>query len=220
MSGGTISEVEHLAHDTGRPDISLLADYLGWPWPWFSESRHSGGAPVGDGREGKRDRLHGALLWPCGDHHPYEETQVRILRLQVHDCPWGSRLGVGDVINVYLCHSSLHCSALGLIMPGTIVFILVLILYTGVSTRFAATQWIPLFSFNSCVFSAFIIVSVLLAIFDKYSPYSYQNNRSTWDGQGEEPRVFTLKEGLWFCMTSLTPQGKHLNENRQFTVQN
>ena len=60
-----------------------------------------------------------------------------------------------------------------------------------------------------CVLSAFIIVSILLAVFDKYSPYSYQNNRQSWDGQGDEPRVFTLKEGLWFCMTSLTPQGKH-----------
>jgi ionotropic glutamate receptor len=58
-----------------------------------------------------------------------------------------------------------------------------------------------------CILSAFIIVSVLLAVFDKFSPYSYQNNRSSWDGQGEEPRVFSLKEGLWFCMTSLTPQG-------------
>ncbi|KAK2171502.1 hypothetical protein NP493_1059g00000 [Ridgeia piscesae] len=58
-----------------------------------------------------------------------------------------------------------------------------------------------------CIFSAFIIVSILLAIFDRYSPYSYQNNKELWDGKGEEPRVFTLKEGLWFCMTSLTPQG-------------
>lgn len=58
-----------------------------------------------------------------------------------------------------------------------------------------------------CIFSAFVIVSVLLCVFDKYSPYSYQNNKESWDGQGDEPRVFTLKEGLWFCMTSLTPQG-------------
>lgn len=58
-----------------------------------------------------------------------------------------------------------------------------------------------------CIFSAFIIVSVLLAVFDKFSPYSYQNNKESWDGKGEEPRIFTLKEGLWFCMTSLTPQG-------------
>ena len=63
---------------------------------------------------------------------------------------------------------------------------------------------------NRCVFSAFIIVSILLAVFDKYSPYSYQNNKSSWDGQGEEPRVFSLKEGLWFCMTSLTPQGNRV----------
>ena len=59
-----------------------------------------------------------------------------------------------------------------------------------------------------CVLSAFIIVSILLAVFDKYSPYSYQNNRESWDGEGDEPRVFSLKEGLWFCMTSLTPQGR------------
>ena len=50
-------------------------------------------------------------------------------------------------------------------------------------------------------------MSILLAVFDKYSPYSYQNSKESWDGQGDEPRIFTLKEGLWFCMTSLTPQG-------------
>ncbi|XP_074641312.1 ionotropic receptor 25a-like [Tubulanus polymorphus] len=58
-----------------------------------------------------------------------------------------------------------------------------------------------------CVLSAFFFVSLLLFVFDKYSPYSYQNNRDKWDGDGDEPRVFSLKEGLWFCMTSLTPQG-------------
>ena len=68
-----------------------------------------------------------------------------------------------------------------------------------------------------CVVAAFFLVSILLCIFDRYSPYSYQNNKTRWDGQGEEPRVFTLKEGLWFCMTSLTPQGQ-LERNNAFLL--
>jgi hypothetical protein len=43
-------------------------------------------------------------------------------------------------------------------------------------------------------------------VFDRYSPYSYQNNREKYK-EDEEKREFTLKECLWFCMTSLTPQG-------------
>ena len=39
---------------------------------------------------------------------------------------------------------------------------------------------------------------------------SYQNRRSEWAGEEIEPRVFTLKEGVWFCMMSLTPQGQLL----------
>lgn len=43
-------------------------------------------------------------------------------------------------------------------------------------------------------------------VFDRYSPYSYQNNRDKYKDD-DEKREFTLKECLWFCMTSLTPQG-------------
>lgn len=43
-------------------------------------------------------------------------------------------------------------------------------------------------------------------VFDKWSPYSYQNNREKYKDD-EEKREFNLKECLWFCMTSLTPQG-------------
>lgn len=48
--------------------------------------------------------------------------------------------------------------------------------------------------------------SFLMYIFDRYSPYSYQNNREKYKND-DEKREFTLKECLWFCMTSLTPQG-------------
>lgn len=43
-------------------------------------------------------------------------------------------------------------------------------------------------------------------IFDRWSPYSYQNNRDKY-ADDDEKREFNMKECLWFCMTSLTPQG-------------
>ncbi|KAH9520044.1 Ionotropic receptor 25a [Bulinus truncatus] len=58
-----------------------------------------------------------------------------------------------------------------------------------------------------CIIGAFVLFSVLICVFDRLSPFSYQNRKSQWSGEGEEPRVFTLKEGVWFCMMSLTPQG-------------
>ncbi|KAK3096044.1 hypothetical protein FSP39_022435 [Pinctada imbricata] len=54
---------------------------------------------------------------------------------------------------------------------------------------------------------AFFLFSSLLCLFDRFSPFSYQNNIESWNGKGTEPRVFTMKEGIWFCMMSLTPQG-------------
>nr|XP_024219217.1 ionotropic receptor 25a-like [Halyomorpha halys] len=48
--------------------------------------------------------------------------------------------------------------------------------------------------------------SFLMWVFDRWSPYSYQNNREKYKDD-EEKREFNLKECLWFCMTSLTPQG-------------
>ncbi|XP_060066493.1 LOW QUALITY PROTEIN: ionotropic receptor 25a-like [Ylistrum balloti] len=58
-----------------------------------------------------------------------------------------------------------------------------------------------------CIIAAYFLFSVLLCAFDKLSPFSYQNNLKLWKGHGPEPRIFTLKEGVWFCMMSLTPQG-------------
>ena len=52
-----------------------------------------------------------------------------------------------------------------------------------------------------------LLCSILLWIFDRWSPYSYQNNKEHYlDDPEEEKREFSLKESLWFCMTSLTPQ--------------
>lgn len=57
-----------------------------------------------------------------------------------------------------------------------------------------------------CILGAYFFTSFLMWIFDRWSPYSYQNNREKYKDD-EEKRVFHLKECLWFCMTSLTPQG-------------
>ncbi|XP_014218148.1 ionotropic receptor 25a-like [Copidosoma floridanum] len=57
-----------------------------------------------------------------------------------------------------------------------------------------------------CIFGAYLFTSLLMWFFDRFSPYSYQNNREKYKDD-EDKRLFDLKESLWFCMTSLTPQG-------------
>ncbi|XP_077296416.1 ionotropic receptor 25a isoform X2 [Arctopsyche grandis] len=56
------------------------------------------------------------------------------------------------------------------------------------------------------ILAAYFFTSFLMWVFDRWSPYSLQNNREKYKDD-EEQREFTLKECLWFCMTSLTPQG-------------
>ncbi|XP_066596755.1 ionotropic receptor 25a [Prorops nasuta] len=56
------------------------------------------------------------------------------------------------------------------------------------------------------ILAAYFFTSFLMWVFDRWSPYSYQNNREKYKDD-EEKREFTLRECLWFCMTSLTPQG-------------
>ncbi|XP_035782747.1 ionotropic receptor 25a-like isoform X2 [Anopheles albimanus] len=57
-----------------------------------------------------------------------------------------------------------------------------------------------------CILAAYFFTSFLMWLFDRYSPYSYQNNREKYKND-DEKREFNIKECLWFCMTSLTPQG-------------
>lgn len=67
-----------------------------------------------------------------------------------------------------------------------------------------------------CIVASYFLFSVLMWLFDKFSPYSYQNNPTTT--KGPEKRIFTLKEGIWFCMTSLTPQGIILIYDSDFSL--
>ncbi|XP_031634040.1 ionotropic receptor 25a-like [Contarinia nasturtii] len=57
-----------------------------------------------------------------------------------------------------------------------------------------------------CILAAYFFTSFLMYVFDRWSPYSYQNNREKY-ADDDEKREFTMRECLWFCMTSLTPQG-------------
>lgn len=57
-----------------------------------------------------------------------------------------------------------------------------------------------------CILAAYFFTSFLMWVFDRWSPYSYQNNRDKYKDD-DEKREFNIKECLWFCMTSLTPQG-------------
>ncbi|XP_050463521.1 ionotropic receptor 25a [Cataglyphis hispanica] len=57
-----------------------------------------------------------------------------------------------------------------------------------------------------CILAAYFFTSFLMWAFDRWSPYSYQNNREKYKDD-DEKREFNLRECFWFCMTSLTPQG-------------
>ena len=50
-----------------------------------------------------------------------------------------------------------------------------------------------------CILAAYLFTSVLLWIFDRWSPYSYQNNREKYKND-DEKREFNLRECFWFCM--------------------
>ena len=57
-----------------------------------------------------------------------------------------------------------------------------------------------------CLLAAFFVTSVLMWVADRWSPYSYQNNMEKFEDD-DEKRYFNFKESLWFCLTSMTPQG-------------
>lgn len=46
--------------------------------------------------------------------------------------------------------------------------------------------------------------SFLLFVYDKWSPFSYLNH--AYDMR-HDTRIFTLKEGIWYCLMALVPQG-------------
>lgn len=64
-----------------------------------------------------------------------------------------------------------------------------------------------------------VLFSFLMYLFDRLSPYSYRNNKEKYKDD-EEKRDFNLKECLWFCMTSLTPQGAFTGHRKRTPLGN
>lgn len=57
-----------------------------------------------------------------------------------------------------------------------------------------------------CIFGSFLVTAIFIWVFDRWSPFSYQNNL-TKIYEDNDKRVFGLKESFWFTLTSITPQG-------------
>ncbi|XP_017764535.1 PREDICTED: ionotropic receptor 25a-like [Eufriesea mexicana] len=53
---------------------------------------------------------------------------------------------------------------------------------------------------------AFLLTIFLLYILERYSPFSYQNNRAKYRDEADD-RFCWFKECFWFTFTSITPQG-------------
>ena len=70
----------------------------------------------------------------------------------------------------------------------------------------------------SCILATFFISSLVLWFIDRFSPYSYQNNMERFEEE-DGKKYFTLKESLWFCLTTLTPQGSVLHSHWSRTVE-
>ncbi|KAM7352125.1 ionotropic receptor 25a-like [Cochliomyia hominivorax] len=58
-----------------------------------------------------------------------------------------------------------------------------------------------------CILGTYLFTSFIIWLFERLSPYSYQNNREKYQDNVDQIRVFTFKECLWFSITSLTSQG-------------
>ncbi|KAI5738536.1 hypothetical protein M8J77_008175 [Diaphorina citri] len=54
------------------------------------------------------------------------------------------------------------------------------------------------------IVGALVITGIMIWLLDTYSPYSAQNNPQVYP---PSTRIFTLKESIWFALTSFTPQG-------------
>ncbi|OUC40616.1 Ligand-gated ion channel [Trichinella nativa] len=57
-----------------------------------------------------------------------------------------------------------------------------------------------------CTCLAILIISAVLTVIDRCSPFSYRNNRSNYGEDDPDNCIFTYKESLWFCLRSFTPQ--------------
>ncbi|THD28533.1 Glutamate receptor 4 [Fasciola hepatica] len=67
-----------------------------------------------------------------------------------------------------------------------------------------------------CCIICLVVVSLLVYILDKFSPYSYQNQAVRTDGPSEGT-IFTLKESVWYVLGACTQQGESLDPRSMST---
>jgi glutamate receptor, ionotropic, invertebrate len=57
-----------------------------------------------------------------------------------------------------------------------------------------------------CIGLTLIATSILVTLFDRLSPYSFQNKKVLKEGE-PEGKVFTFKEAMWFVLGAYTQAG-------------
>ncbi|XP_043269225.1 ionotropic receptor 25a-like [Venturia canescens] len=69
-------------------------------------------------------------------------------------------------------------------------------------------QFLEVLDYNVwlCILGCYLVTTLFLWLFDRFSPFSYQNNPDKIY-EDDDKRVFGLRESLWFTLTSITPQG-------------
>lgn len=71
-------------------------------------------------------------------------------------------------------------------------------------------DWVQCLSFYSWMYiiGTLVLTSVLIWIFDTWSPFSFRNCQEKYADEIKiNKRFFTLKESMWHCFIILTPQG-------------
>lgn len=53
---------------------------------------------------------------------------------------------------------------------------------------------------------AFLVTSILMRLFERFSPFSYSNAPERYTDEPDR-RFASLRGCFWFCLTSLTPEG-------------
>lgn len=64
------------------------------------------------------------------------------------------------------------------------------------------TGWVWL-----CIAGTLLVTGVLVTVFDKFSPYSFQNRLDQLKEGEPEGKVFTFKESMWFVLGAYTQAG-------------
>jgi ionotropic glutamate receptor len=81
-------------------------------------------------------------------------------------------------------------------------FLMVSLKLASKQTFFKVFEW-PVWC---CIFGSYLFISVLLWIFDRFSPYSSTNQRDNQEDT-KDVNEFTLMECLWFSISAFTLQG-------------